>query len=482
MWRRDEEKARTGPHARAGGGGGGARDGGEAVEVQSVQLVGMFAAPAWLRDLGMMAWLLVGVAALLVGAIAILSITNTIVVPVITASIIAAVLSPAVGLLQRRGVGRGAGTAIVFLAVVVGGAAMAVLILGSVVSRASGIEGALDDATTAIQGWVQDLGVSKEQAQEAKADASSGVSNAFHALLSGLGVGIKALASLAIFLSFTLLSLFFLLKDGPLIRRWAEAHMGVPRAVASTVTGRTLQSLRQYFLGVTVVAAFNAIIIGVAAVVLGVSEAGAIAVVNFVAAYIPYLGAWSAGAFTVLLALASQGTSAALIMAVVVLLANGALQQMIQPIAFGATLGIHPLAVLIVTIAGGSLFGGVGLILAAPLTSAAVHISADLARGRAAEEEAADAGARAPARARRPRRRRSPALTDMRRPDEPPAGHRDPAGGRRGGDRRHALGATRRTGGELLHGRRPGVGRVRRPRDRVRHLRRLRHPPRLHEL
>ena len=31
---------------------------------------------------------------------------------------------------------------------------------------------------------------------------------------------------------------------------------------------------------------------------------------------------------------------------------------MIQPIAYGAALGIHPLAVLIVTIAGGSLFGG----------------------------------------------------------------------------------------------------------------------------
>ena len=44
-------------------------------------------------------------------------------------------------------------------------------------------------------------------------------------------------------------------------------------------------------------------------------------------------------------------------MAVIVLLANGVLQQMIQPIAYGAALGIHPLAVLIVTIAGGSLFG-----------------------------------------------------------------------------------------------------------------------------
>ena len=69
-------------------------------------------------------------------------------------------------------------------------------------------------------------------------------------------------------------------------------------------------------------------------------------------------------------------------MAVIGLLANGALQQMVQPIAFGATLGIHPLAVLVVTIAGGCLFGMIGLVLAAPLTSAIVHISHELARAR----------------------------------------------------------------------------------------------------
>jgi predicted PurR-regulated permease PerM len=70
---------------------------------------------------------------------------------------------------------------------------------------------------------------------------------------------------------------------------------------------------------------------------------------------------------------------------------------MLQPIAYGAALGIHPLAVLIVTIAGGSLFGAVGLILAAPLTSAATRIAADLARSRAAmsapEPEPGAAGA-----------------------------------------------------------------------------------------
>ena len=225
------------------------------------------------------------------------------------------------------------------------------------------------------------------QAKEAKEAASSSLSGAFHALVQGVGTGVKVLGSLAIFLSFTALSLFFLLKDGPQIRSWAERHMGVPPAVGHTITGRTLQALRGYFTGVTAVAAFNAIVIGLAAVVLDIDHAGAIALVNFAAAYIPYLGAWSAGAFTVLLALGSQGSTTALIMAVVVLLANGILQQMIQPIAFGAALGIHPLAVLIVTIAGGSLFGMIGLVLAAPLTSAATHISTDLARARATKTE-----------------------------------------------------------------------------------------------
>jgi putative heme transporter len=141
------------------------------------------------------------------------------------------------------------------------------------------------------------------------------------------------------------------------------------------------------------VAAFNAIVVGLGALVLGVPDVGAIALVNFLAAYIPYIGAWSAGAFTVLLTLGSQGSADALVMTVIVLLANGALQQMIQPIAFGATLGIHPLAVLIVTIAGGALFGTIGLVVAAPLTSAAAHISTDLALARARERQDAEAAA-----------------------------------------------------------------------------------------
>ena len=197
-------------------------------------------------------------------------------------------------------------------------------------------------------------------------------------LLHGVSGALKQLSSLAFFLALTLLSLFFLLKDGPQLRSWAEGHMRVPRDVAHQIMGRVIGSMRGYFLGVTIVAAFNAVVVGGGALILGVPAVGTIAMVTFLGAYIPYLGAWSAGAFSVLMALGGAGTDAALGMIVVQLLANGLLQQMVQPIAMGATLGIHPLAVLIVTIAGGALFGAAGLILAAPLTSAAVRIASDL--------------------------------------------------------------------------------------------------------
>jgi putative heme transporter len=200
--------------------------------------------------------------------------------------------------------------------------------------------------------------------------------------LGGVSEGVAGLKSLLFFLGFATLSTLFVLKDGPVMHRFINRHLGVPEPVANVVTTNIAKSLRSYFLAVTIIAAFNAVLIGGAALVLGVPLAGTIAVVTFVGAYVPYVGAWVAGGFAVLIALSTGSNSDALIMAVVALLANGALQQLIQPFVMGATLNLNPLVVLIVTIGAGSLFGMIGLTLAAPLTSAAVHIATELrARG-----------------------------------------------------------------------------------------------------
>ena len=369
------------------------------VEIDASELTGLFATPGWLREVGFTAWLLVGVALFLVGAVWLASITYVIVGPVITAAVIASVFSPAVSWLNRYRVPRVAGAILVLLGLVALGVLVVWLVLSGITSETEGLKGHLGDATDKIEGWLDDAGVDPGSASDASKDASAGATESVDKLLHGVAAGIDQLSSLLFFLAMTALSLLFLLVDGPNIRKWVEKRMPVPADVAHVVGHRTLQSLRGYFLGVTLVAAFNGVVVGIGALILGVPLAGTIALVTLLGAYVPYLGAWTAGAFSVLVALGGAGTDAALGMIVVQIVANGALQQLVQPLAMGAALGIHPLAVLIVTIAGGALFGGIGLILAAPLTSAATRISTDLARARAESEprDAPPAEAAAPA-------------------------------------------------------------------------------------
>jgi predicted PurR-regulated permease PerM len=352
--------------------------------IDARELSGVFATPGWLRDAGVTAWLLIGLVLLVVAVVGVLGLTYTIVAPVVTATVIAAVAAPLVRWLAAHHVPRGIGAILVLLGLVAVVVLVVFMVLGGITSQAGNVKAYLTDARGTIEGWARDAGIDSSTASNANAKAGSSTTDAAKTLLDGVATGIRVLSSLVIFLSFTALSLIFLLKDGPTIRAWVERHAGVPASVARTVSGRVLQSLRGYFFGVTIVAVFNSVLVGGGALLLGVPLAGTIAVVTFFGAYIPYIGAWSAGALSVLVALGGAGTDAALAMIVIQLLANGVLQQLVQPIAYGAALGIHPLAVLIVTIAGGALFGAVGLILAAPLTSAVTRISSDLAEARTA--------------------------------------------------------------------------------------------------
>jgi putative heme transporter len=338
-----------------------------------------FSAPTWLRNMGFASWLLVGFVLVIVGVIWLLDETSTIVMPVLLAAVLGAVAGPAVGWLEGHRVPRIGGAILVLIALVAIGVLIFCLVFGGISAQSSDISAKLNQALDKIQGWFDDLGV--DQTQQAKEDVQKAIPEIRTTLLSGISTGIGGLKSLLFFLAFATLSTLFVLKDGPVMRRFINRHLGVPEPVADVVTSNVAKSLRSYFLGVTIIAAFNGVVIGLAALIVGVPLAGTIAVVTFVGAYVPFVGAWVAGGFAVLIALGTEGATAALIMAVVALLANGALQQLIQPFVMGATLGLNPLVVLVVTIGAGSLFGMVGLTLAAPLTSAAVHISNEL-RGR----------------------------------------------------------------------------------------------------
>jgi len=358
------------------------------VQIDATSLSRVFSAPMWLRDLGLLAWFLVGVAVLLVGLVWLLGLTSTIIVPVTLGAILATVAGPLVTTLQRHRVPRAAGAALVLLLLLAIAVVIALLVFGGIYEQSSEIKASASQAVDKIEGWFNDAGAGGTSSTTA--DVKSSTAETGKALLQGVVSGIKELTSLVFFLTFTAFSTFFLLKDGPAVRRFVDRHLGVPPDVATIITGNVMRSLRRYFLGVSYVAAFNAIVVGIGAYLLDVPLAGTIAVVVFVTAYVPFIGAFVSGAFAVMLALASQGTSTALAMLVIVILANGLLQNIVQPIAFGATLDLNPLVVLIVTIGFGAIFGMIGMVLAAPLTSAALHISRELAEVKVLEADRAE--------------------------------------------------------------------------------------------
>jgi putative heme transporter len=139
--------------------------------------------------------------------------------------------------------------------------------------------------------------------------------------------------------------------------------------VGGQIVADTVHSFRGYALGLTIVGLMNGTVVGLGALLFGVPLAGPIAIVTFVTSYIPFFGAFFAGAFAVLVALGAKGLSVALAMLAITLLANNTLQNLLEPVAFGRTLRLHPLTVLLVTTAGTLLFGVLGATLAAPVTA-----------------------------------------------------------------------------------------------------------------
>ena len=234
------------------------------IHLDASELTGLFAAPAWLRDLGVMSWLFVGFGLLIAGLVLLAAQLATIVVPVILGGVLAAVAGPLVRRMERHRIPRLLGAVIVLVLMMAVGIGVLLMILSGLSSQSNTISKAMNSALGEVKGWLNDAGITNTKVD---GELKKSVPSAGNALLGGVVEGITALASIATFVVFTAFSTLFILKDGPTMRAWAERHMGIPEPIARIVTGNTIRALQQYFLGVTIVAAYNTFLIGGAAAV-----------------------------------------------------------------------------------------------------------------------------------------------------------------------------------------------------------------------
>lgn len=329
-----------------------------------------------LQRLGLASWWALGIIALTVVIALALSSISGVVVPLIIALVIGTVLEPIVVRLERRGLRPALATLVALLVALMAVGAITVIVGWGLLQQLPDISRQLAQGWVAFLDWARTLDIDTIWLERAR--------SAFDEFAPKLGRGVLGFASsafstmimFAIGSFFAVFFLFFVLRDGRAFPAWFAKVTDRDPDLVAEVDDLVKGSLRGYFKGVALTAVVTAPIFMVPLLLLRVPLAIPIFLLYFFLSFIPYVGAWLTAVFAVLVAFGSGGASAALIVLVSLFISNSAIQSVVSSWALGSSLRVHPAAVLIATIVGGTVSGVLGMVLAPPLMAAIIRATA----------------------------------------------------------------------------------------------------------
>lgn len=175
------------------------------------------------------------------------------------------------------------------------------------------------------------LGLDAQQAADLDNEISDLSASVSDVLLTGVLHVVPVVVDRATTVALALFILFFLLKDGRAMWAWALQRLPIEHRLAGELGLASWRVLAAYLRGMAVVAAVDALAIGLGLLLLDVPFVGAIVVVTYFAAFIPTVGAVLAGAVAVFIALADSGWDKVLATLALVLLVQQIEQHMDAP-------------------------------------------------------------------------------------------------------------------------------------------------------
>ncbi|MGI6878408.1 AI-2E family transporter [Microbacterium sp. gxy059] len=308
---------------------------------------------------------------------------SLIVVPVLVAILLTALLWPFFSWMLRHRVPRPVAIVVSLVGTIAIVTGLVWLVVWQISEQSDIVRERAVERWGELQAWVLASGLlPEEQVSEFLSVVGSFVREQSDLLLSGaVSVGstvghVGAGALLAFF------ALICLLTDGEGIWRWTvrlfpqRARVAVDRAAKNGWATLINYARTQIF-----VASIDGIGIGVGAALLGVPLAIPIGVTVFLASFIPFVGAIVSGALAVLIALAYNGPWVAVAMLGVVLLVQQVESHVLQPLIMGAAVKVHPLAVVLVVMAGSMAGGIAGALFAVPFAAFVNVVAVTLATG-----------------------------------------------------------------------------------------------------
>ncbi|MBD0330008.1 MAG: AI-2E family transporter [Thermoleophilia bacterium] len=337
--------------------------------------------PRSLRIAAAIAWRALVVAVALAVLALLAARLRTVVLPVLLAAFLATVFYPPARWLRQHGWPRG----LAALAVVAGALAVLAAAIALVVPRAAEDFGALDVSVEGgverVTDWLVEgpFGLSERRVSQWRESAFDEARSQAGRVAGGVFGGAYLVLELVAALLLTIVVLFFYVKDGDRIWSWVVGLF--PERIRDRVGGVgdiAWDTLRGYLRGVTLVALFDAIFIGVALLLIGVPLVVPLALLTFVGGFFPIVGAVVAGFAAVMVALVSEGFVAALLVLAAVVAVQQIESNVLQPFVVGRAVALHPLAILLAVATGAIVWGVVGAFLAVPLAAVAAKGAAYL--------------------------------------------------------------------------------------------------------
>ncbi len=339
-----------------------------------------FDVPSWVRRVGTNSWMFIGTVLALAVITVMIAATRDLTIPLAIGIFLAIVFAPFVDWLEDRGIKRGAGAGIVLVGLVAVIVGCGWITAEALYSQGDALTENLQGAVEEVKTWVEDLPISAAAVDEVDSTAHDAAPVARDGVATAVATLFDSAAGMIAGLVLGAMVLYYILKDGAtLTRKWVDRKADPARRdAAERVIDKSVNDIQSYFGGQTALALVNGVSIALGMYFLGVPGALAVGVVNFVGAYIPYIGAFFGGAFAVLMALGDGGVGLALAALAVVLVAQVVLENLLQPKLLGTSLNLHPLTILLATTLGGMIAGMVGLILAAPVLAIGLDLSREL--------------------------------------------------------------------------------------------------------
>ena len=339
--------------------------------------------PGWLQTGAAWSWRLLLLAAAIYLVVRVLGILYIVVVPCVAALLLTALLQPLTGRLRRAGLPALAATWVTLLiaAAVLGGLVLLVA------NRVSADYPALVDETrhtiTQIESLLAGppLHVKSNNVQNFLNNIPGYLSK-HKALVEGTVVtGGRIAAEFFGGLVLMLFVMFFLIKDGERIWAWLLGALRTQTARRVDRAGHAAWLAVVYYMrGTVAVAAIHAIVVGVVLSVMGVPLAFPLAVLVFLAAFVPLVGLLVAGALAILVTLATKGWVDAVILLGILIIEDQLEAHLLQPQVVGRAIRLHPLAVILALAVGGVLAGIAGAVVAVPIVAVITRAVPELRR------------------------------------------------------------------------------------------------------